>query len=314
MVRRFQDGGPFGHVRPDFVPGTLMPTGSVMTPEVCSLTEPSCSGSRPCELEDGNGIPPSFLDRGARFFSRPSWASHDACEGIPRYTLGEDCRAFPRLLMEDAKAASNWNNAALVGVAFGGAILIRQDLDERVRQSTARHPNRWGSTTETFGLLGNPEYQVAFLAGSYGYSLWTQDSKLHDVNRSLFSAYALTGATTLLIKVIADTDRPSERWHGGRYGFPSHHASSSFAMAAVLDEHYGARVGIPAYAVAGLIGWSRIDERAHDLSDVLFGAALGYVIGKSVAGHHLHCDGRVRLCPYIHPTDGSTGIMCELPF
>ena len=113
---------------------------------------------------------------------------------------------------------------------------------------------------------------------------------------------------------MVNTDRPSDRWIGGQFGFPSHHASSGFSIAAVLDEYYGRRVGIPAYAVAGLISWSRIDERDHDLSDVVFGAALGYVIGKAVAGKHLRCDARVRLVPYLNPSDGSTGIMFERQF
>ena len=74
----------------------------------------------------------------------------------------------------------------------------------------------------------------------------------------------------------------------------------------MLDEYYGLQAGLPAYALAGLIGWSRLDERDHDLSDVVFGAALGFVIGKSVARDHLYGDSRVRLLPYVHPTDGTT--------
>ena len=61
-----------------------------------------------------------------------------------------------------------------------------------------------------------------------------------------------------------------------------------------------------------MIGYSRIDERDHDLSDVLYGAALGYVIGKSVAGNHLCGDSPVHLLPYVHAIDGSAGFMLEV--
>ena len=66
--------------------------------------------------------------------------------------------------------------------------------------------------------------------------------------------------------------------------------------------------------LAGLISYSRIDRRDHDLSDVFFGAAMGYLVGRSVARWHLHGDGNVRLLPWsadeLDQADGAaiTGI------
>jgi hypothetical protein len=82
----------------------------------------------------------------------------------------------------------------------------------------------------------------------------------------------------------------------------------------VLDEYYGFEAGLPAYTLAGLISWSRIDERDHDLSDVVFGAAMGWVIGKSVAGTHLRGNGRVRVSPWMHPGEGAAGVMFDARF
>ena len=97
-------------------------------------------------------------------------------------------------------------------------------------------------------------------------------------------------------------------------GFPSYHTSSSFTFAAVLNEYYGPTVGLPAYGLAGLIGWSRIDERDHDLSDVIFGATLGYVIGKSVARRRYNRDCGIRLLPYIYTPDEAVGVSVEARF
>jgi len=218
------------------------------------------------------------------------------------------------MLRDDAKAAAHWNNALILAIAAGGAIVVREDLDGKVRNNTARHPNRWGETSKTLGKIGEIQVQAPALAALYGYSLWTQNPELHELTDTLFSSFALAGITTVLLKAAVNSDRPDDSLNGGQFGFPSYHTASSFSIAAVLDEYYGPRVGLPAYTFAGLIGWSRVDERDHDLSDVLFGAALGYVIGKSVAGHHLCGDGRVRLLPYVHPSDGSTGLMFECPF
>lgn len=220
---------------------------------------------------------------------------------------------WPRLC-EDTRGLVNWRNAAVVGAALGGSLLIRSELDEDVREAVARHPLRWGDGSRTLGYMGDPIVQVPVLLGVYAYSLRQQDDELHDLMGTMISAYTINGVTTVAVKAIANTDRPSDEWNDGEFGFPSFHTSSSFAMAAVIDEYYGTRAALPAYVLAGLIGWSRIDDQDHDLSDVVFGAALGWVIGKSVAGRHLYDDSRVRLLPYIHPTDGSTGLMFETSF
>ena len=80
------------------------------------------------------------------------------------------------------------------------------------------------------------------------------------------------------IKLSVGRERPD----GGRFSFPSGHTSSTFATAAVLHRYYGWRVGIPAYGFATFIGGSRLQENRHYPSDVIFGAAIGLVAGRTV--------------------------------
>ena len=108
---------------------------------------------------------------------------------------------------------------------------------------------------------------------------------------------------------VTHTDRPRDTWNNGDYGFPSFHVSSTTTIAAVLDEYYGLSMSLPAYALAGLIGWSRIDQRDHDFSDVIFGAAMSYVIGKSVARHHLEDGSQIRILPSVDPSSGSVELL-----
>lgn len=218
-------------------------------------------------------------------------------------------------LWADAKGVLNWNNAFILTAAGGGAYAMREgDVDREVRDSVDNHPNRWGDGGQFLGKLGDAEYQVPILLGVYGYSLWSQDEELHDLMGSILSATTITGVSVCVLKVATNTDRPSTTWNNGHYGFPSYHTASTFAIAAVLDEYYGCKVGLPAYLLAGAVGYSRLDEQAHDMSDVFFGGALGFVVGKAVAGRHLCGDSRIQLVPYFHPTDGAPGVGGEVKF
>jgi membrane-associated phospholipid phosphatase len=68
----------------------------------------------------------------------------------------------------------------------------------------------------------------------------------------------------------------------------------------VLQQHFGWRVGVAAYAAASYVAASRLQMRRHYLSDVAFGAALGILAGRTVGRSH-----RFVLTPIVTP--GGTG-------
>jgi len=65
------------------------------------------------------------------------------------------------------------------------------------------------------------------------------------------------------------------------FSFPSGHALSSFAAAAVFAKG-NRRFAAPSFALAALIGFSRLYLYVHFPSDVLCGALLGVLIGRLV--------------------------------
>lgn len=87
----------------------------------------------------------------------------------------------------------------------------------------------------------------------------------------LAEAYASAMAVVYVLKPLVDRTRPD----GGHQSFPSGHAASAFAGAAFLQIRYGWRFGIPAYAVASFVGYSRVESKRHYTSDVVAGAAIG---------------------------------------
>lgn len=95
--------------------------------------------------------------------------------------------------------------------------------------------------------------------------------------------------STLILKGIVGRERPFNTYGAmfdsnslligvpsGKFSFPSGHAVSSFSAAAVLL-FYNRKIGIPAFALAVLIAFSRLYLYVHFPSDVIGGAALGII-------------------------------------
>jgi membrane-associated phospholipid phosphatase len=67
--------------------------------------------------------------------------------------------------------------------------------------------------------------------------------------------------------------------------FPSMHAASAWALASVVAHRYpGWLTDLMVYGLAGGVSASRVIGREHSPSDVFVGSALGFLIGKYVAG------------------------------
>ena len=95
----------------------------------------------------------------------------------------------------------------------------------------------------------------------------------------LMDAFLLNWGYTNVFKYAVGRERPNGQ---DEKSFPSGHASNAFALAAVVERHYGWKAGLPAYALASLVGVSRLQRNKHYLSDVLGGATLGYIVGRTV--------------------------------
>jgi len=84
---------------------------------------------------------------------------------------------------------------------------------------------------------------------------------------------ALNLGVTYILKYAVDEKRPN----GDSQSFPSAHTSVSFTAAEFLRKRYGWEYGIPAYAVASFVGYSRVESGAHAPHDVIAGAFIGIV-------------------------------------
>lgn len=96
-------------------------------------------------------------------------------------------------------------------------------------------------------------------------------------------ALLVTDLATNALKMVIRDKRPNS---DSRDSFPSGHTSLTFTMATVLSD-YKPEYTIPAYGMALLMGWSRVESGEHHWYDVIAGAILGYSIAKRYTGQHL---------------------------
>jgi membrane-associated phospholipid phosphatase len=133
---------------------------------------------------------------------------------------------------------------------------------------------RTGATVGGFAVV--PMVGVLFTAGRLAPTSSTFRAASYDAAQAMIVNAAWTG----VLKHSLQRQRPDGL---DSLSLPSGHASTAFALATVAERHYGWKAGAPAYGLAACIGLSRIESNRHHLSDVVAGAMIGTIVGRTVA-------------------------------
>ena len=276
-----------------------------------------CPPVRPCPPVFEDGSPGPCLPRP---ICQPNPRSvNSKCQSFPlvdapQFSLCEDIHTLPMRWGTDVRALATCENGIFLGVFAGAAVILRNNVDNQVAQDVQQHGPYWGNLSNVISNAGDSfTFQIPLIAGVYAAGLYYQDEDLHELGLTMFAAFKFSVISSLALQYATGTHRSE----GGTLnsfsdsGFPSTPVATSFALAAVIDERFGWKGGVPAYLAAGLIGWSEIDQNQHRVSDVVFGAALGYVIGKSLGSLHYRPDSPCKLVPFIDARSGTQGIGFE---
>jgi len=151
--------------------------------------------------------------------------------------------------------------------------------NNRTRLRISRRISRFGalySTSATAALF--------YLAGRK-----ISDPRLRETGSLAFEATLDGVVVSEVLKTVTQRPRPMESngsgrfFHGGR-SFPSGHSINAWALASIVAHEYSdsRTMQVLSYGVAGAVSISRFTSRAHFLSDVLVGSAIGYGIGTHV--------------------------------
>lgn len=100
---------------------------------------------------------------------------------------------------------------------------------------------------------------------------WPGPSLGKSPTRDFTTSFGRTLVMTYGLKYAINAERPNGKGHS----FPSGHTSTSFMGAEFIRKHCGNWWGVPAYAAAGWVGWTRVDSKNHYWRDVIAGAAIG---------------------------------------
>lgn len=163
----------------------------------------------------------------------------------------------------------------LVGGAVGAAVIGADDSIVRYFEQEGR----WGRFHSVGTELGKSQFIGPAIGVSLLASRISNNEEFRELSYSLAQGFIVTNVVTGSLKKIARRDRPD---NSSFNSFPSGHTSNSFTWATIAQRRYGWKVGAPAYAIATYVGTSRLQSRKHHLTDVIAGAAIGYIVGRTV--------------------------------
>lgn len=167
----------------------------------------------------------------------------------------------------------------------------------------AAHPARAGDL-ETLGDL----LQFAIPASAAAISVYKHDT---DGLWQLGATTVATAGFTHALKFSFNETDWGRRPHGGDDSFPSGHTSSAFSGAGYLHFRYGWEYGLPAAALATVVGYSRVEADKHHVRDVVAGALVGYGTAFLLTDAQ---NENVTILPYAEITKPSFGFVARIQF
>lgn len=158
-----------------------------------------------------------------------------------------------------------------------GLVLFRNDSIERLQENVQK--NRFMSEDLShFGdIMGQLVPNLLYIGSQYFFENKSEGSRrIKVMAKSTFYA----GLTTMILKGVVGQKRPNSE---NRLSFPSGHTTTAFAFASVVASEHDWYWGTSAYALATIVGLSRVQDNAHYIHDVVMGATIGTSFGIALS-------------------------------
>ena len=201
-----------------------------------------------------------------------------------------------------------WLGIGAFATVTTGAILFADKPVNKFAVEQIR-TNRSVVSASTYVTNFGGLYEAYTLAALGAYGVLFKKDKEKTTTLLATQAYLTGAAIETVLKYLTSRQRPSyydavtgqnsHVFHGPFYhflkkdnssfeSFPSGHTTVAFAAATVFAMEYREYRAVPiiAYSAATAIGLSRIVQNQHWISDVLVGAALGFLTGRQVVNNY----------------------------
>jgi membrane-associated phospholipid phosphatase len=186
-----------------------------------------------------------------------------------------------------------------IAAAGGAAALAVHPADHSVNAKLANDDGVF----KAGAVIGNTATLLGASFATWSIGTAVGNPKVSHVGLDLLRAIAESEAMLQTLKYTVRRERPD---HNSGYAFPSGHAADTFAVATVIERHHGVRWSLPGYVVASYVAMSRLHENVHYLSDVVFGAAVGSIAGRTVTRHGAS---NFALAPIAVPRGGGLALL-----
>jgi len=213
---------------------------------------------------------------------------------------------FLRWMGDDTKAlvSSVAMYAPALAVGAVGVVNAGSSIDERL--SEAAHSSIGSDLPlplEIFNETGGPKSTV-FVAAAFGATMLTHNQKLQDAAFTSLQAVLLAGGISYALKETYGRSRPydghdADRFeaYSGNTSFPSGHTTAAFALVTPWVYYYPSPVTYSLFGVASGCALARVAKQHHWPTDVMAGAALGFLTGRFLAKRHQSETGNLLIEP-----------------
>lgn len=189
------------------------------------------------------------------------------------------------------KTKSNVIKPVAIATGYAGACLFAYTyLDENIKKFALRNQNQTVyNSFKTVGYAGLGTSSIIITAGTGLTALITKDKRFEKTAILLAGGHLINDFVTNQLKITFQRHRPNTGdsynkfdWRDGNksnLSFISSHTSNAFTTATAFAICFSDKKWVPivAYSTASLVGLSRIYQNQHWTSDVLVGAAVGFL-------------------------------------
>ena len=210
----------------------------------------------------------------------PTLASAQAIDTIPER---------PAVPAPASDHVIRWYHGAIAAGGLSALMLLDHPIQRYAVHNNGPGANSVASTVRHFG---QPEVYGTITVGLVATGLITGNQAITRSGGRLALSLALAGAGTQIGKFALGRPRPEQSLDAdayspfsGQVSFPSGHTALAFALATSLaDDIHRPWATVGLYGMATAVGWSRINDNRHWLSDVAAGDIVGITSAKLASG------------------------------